>query len=83
MELIVLVTELTIRPQTAGFIARYGCEGYYRNNQKLQFSERSRELQREAARVLTEDTGVPPSSFGVPEEDPDSSAADNTKCFFP
>ena len=33
--------------------------------------------------VLTEDTEVPPSSFGIPEEDTDSPAADNTKCFFP
>ena len=30
---------------------------------------------------LYEDQLVPPSSFGIPEEDTDSSAADNTKCF--
>ena len=43
-ELIVLVTELTIRPHTARFIARYGCEGYYRNSQKLQFHQRGQKL---------------------------------------
>lgn len=43
-ELIILVTELTIRPSCAAFIARYGSEGYYRNNSRLQFSLRNAEL---------------------------------------
>lgn len=38
------MTELTIRPHTARFIARYGCEGYYRNSQKLQFHQRGQKL---------------------------------------
>ncbi len=58
-ELVILVTELTIRPQTSGFIARYGSEGYYRNNKKLQFSERSRELKEQADRYLAEQAALP------------------------
>ena len=43
-ELIILVTELTIRPSAAAFIARFGSEGYYRNNRRLQFSLRGADL---------------------------------------
>ncbi len=39
-ELLLLVTEMTVNPHTARFIARYGCEAYYRHNQELMFYER-------------------------------------------
>ncbi len=46
-ELLILTAELTIRPQTAKFIARYGCEAYDRINRKMQFHERGQKLLKE------------------------------------
>ena len=43
-ELIILVTELTLRPAAAKFISKYGCDGYFRNNKSLLFYERKAEI---------------------------------------
>ena len=43
-ELLILVTELTLRPTAARFIGRYGCDGYFRNNKNLLFYERKTEI---------------------------------------
>lgn len=43
-ELLIIVTELTVNWYTARFIARYGCEAYYRHNRELMFYERQTEI---------------------------------------
>ena len=43
-ELLILVTELTASPAAAGFIARYGCDAYFRHSRELMFHERRNEL---------------------------------------
>ena len=43
-ELLILVTELTIGYYSSRFIARYGCEGYYRYSEELKFYERKLEI---------------------------------------
>ena len=43
-ELLIVVTELTIRPYAARFIGKYGCDGYFRNNRNLLFYERKTEI---------------------------------------
>ena len=43
-ELLILVTELTVNSFTARFIARYGCDEYYRHNEELMFYERQTEI---------------------------------------
>ena len=43
-ELLLLVTELTIRDVCARFISRYGCPSYFAHAGKLQFHERRRDL---------------------------------------
>ena len=46
-ELLILVTELTLRPHAARFIGKYGCDAYFRNNKNLLFYERKTEIVRE------------------------------------
>lgn len=43
-ELLILVTEMTANWYTARFIARYGCESYYRHSEELMFYERQTEI---------------------------------------
>jgi nucleoside-triphosphatase THEP1 len=43
-ELLILVTELTINPHSARFIAAHGCDAYFRHNKDLLFHERNKEL---------------------------------------
>ena len=45
-ELLILVTELTLRSTAARFIARYGCDAYFRHNKNLLFYERKTEIGR-------------------------------------
>ena len=45
-ELLILVTELTLRPHAARFIGKYGCDAYFRNNKNLLFYERQTEIMR-------------------------------------
>ena len=40
----ILVTELTLRPHTARFIGKYGCDAYFRHNRELLFYERKAEI---------------------------------------
>ena len=50
-ELLILVTELTASPAAARFIARHGCEAYFRHSRDLMFHQRQNELRREIERV--------------------------------
>jgi len=43
-ELLIIVTELTANYYTARFIARYGCESYYKYNEELMFYKRRTEI---------------------------------------
>ena len=43
-ELLILVTELTLRSTAARFIGKYGCDGYFRNNKNLLFYERKTDI---------------------------------------
>lgn len=43
-EILVFVTELTANYYTAKFIARYGCDEYYKHNKELLFYERRQEI---------------------------------------
>ena len=43
-ELLILVTELTVNPNAARFIGRYGSVGYARHNKELLFHERQTEI---------------------------------------
>lgn len=46
-ELLVLVTELTVNNDSAGFIASFGCEAYQKQNERLMISERTDRLVQE------------------------------------
>ncbi len=46
-ELLLLVTEMTVHSHMARFIARYGCDAYYRHNRELMFYERQTEIIRQ------------------------------------
>lgn len=50
-EMLVLVTELTVNPYSASYLAQYGCEGYYKYNQRLMVFERNKELMEEINRL--------------------------------
>ena len=43
-EMLILVTELTISPHAAKFIARYGCPEYFAHNKELLFYERQQDI---------------------------------------
>ena len=43
-ELLILVTELTVRSYGARFISRYGCKEYFEHNKELLFYERQKEI---------------------------------------
>ena len=43
-ELLILVTELTASPAAARFIARHGCDAYFRHSRDLMFHERKKDL---------------------------------------
>lgn len=43
-ELLILVTELTVRSYGARFISRYGCKEYFAHNKELLFYERQKEI---------------------------------------
>ncbi len=53
-ELLILVTELTANPFSARFIARYGCDEYYRHNDELMFYQRSTQIIRELEKLEME-----------------------------
>ena len=43
-EMLILVTELTVRSYGARFISRYGCKEYFAHNKELLFYERQKEI---------------------------------------
>lgn len=46
-ELLILVTELTISPNTSGFISKYGCKEYFKYNKDLLIHDRQQEISKE------------------------------------
>ena len=50
-EMLILVTELTIHPHAAKFIARYGCPEYFAHNKELLFYERQQDIITELERL--------------------------------
>uniref|UniRef100_UPI00195DF3BF ATPase n=1 Tax=Oscillibacter sp. CU971 TaxID=2780102 RepID=UPI00195DF3BF len=48
-ELLILVTELTVRYYCAKFVSKFGCDAYFRHNQSLMFYQRKQELLTEIA----------------------------------
>ena len=50
-ELLILVTELTASPTAARFIARCGCDAYFRHSRELMFHERRNELRQAIERL--------------------------------
>lgn len=56
-EMLILVTELTVRNDSARFIAQFGCEAYHRHGQELMLSERSSGLWEEVASLNLEEMG--------------------------
>lgn len=53
-ELLILVTELTSNGFSARFIARYGCEEYYRHNEELMFYQRRTEIIKDLEKLQME-----------------------------
>ena len=43
-EILLVVTELTVRPYAALFIGKYGCDPYFRHHKNLLFYERKAEI---------------------------------------
>ncbi len=43
-EMVILVTELTVRYYSAKFISRFGCDSYFRHNKGMLFYEREKEI---------------------------------------
>ena len=54
-EMLILVTELTVRSDCARFIGQFGCEAYHRHSQELMLSERSSGLWEEVASLNLEE----------------------------
>ena len=52
-EMLILVTELTVRYYCAKFITKFGCDEYFKHNQNLMFYDRKKELLTEIT-TLTE-----------------------------
>ena len=52
-ELLILITELTIGYYSSRFIARYGCEGYYKHSESLKFYERKLEILKKGEALWT------------------------------
>ena len=47
--MLIIVTELTINPNTSSFINKYGCEEYFRHNKDLLVYDRQQEIAAELA----------------------------------
>ena len=54
-EMLILVTELTIHPHAAKFIARYGCPEYFAHNKELLLYERQQDIITELERLDLEE----------------------------
>ena len=55
-EMVILVTELTIGFYSSRFIARYGCDAYYRNNESLKLYERKLEILKKGEELWQQNT---------------------------
>ncbi|MBQ6388866.1 MAG: AAA family ATPase [Mogibacterium sp.] len=55
-EMVILVTELTIGFYSSRFIARYGCDAYYRNNDSLKLYERKLEILQKGEKLWQQST---------------------------
>ena len=55
-EMVILVTELTLGPYSSRFIARYGCDAYYKNNESLKLYERKLEILKKGEELWQQNT---------------------------
>ena len=55
-ELVILITELTIGTYSSRFIARYGSDAYYKNNDTLKLYERNLEIKRKGEALWQQNT---------------------------
>ena len=55
-EMVILVTELTLGSYSSRFIARYGCDAYYRNNDSLKLYERKLEILKKGEELWQQST---------------------------
>ena len=55
-EMVILVTELTIGFYSSRFIAKYGCDAYYRNNDSLKLYERKLEILKKGEELWQQST---------------------------
>ena len=55
-EMVILVTELTIGSYSSRFIARYGCDAYYKNNDSLKLYERKLEILKKGEELWQQST---------------------------
>ena len=50
-EVLILITEITSNTHTAKFIAKFGCQEYFKHNKELLFYDRQQELMRQIAEL--------------------------------
>ena len=55
-EMLILVTEITVNPHTARFIARHGCDAYMKYKEELMITERNASMKEEIAQLLDAET---------------------------
>ena len=55
-EMVILVTELTLGSYSSRFIARYGCDAYYKNNDSLKLYERKLEILKKGEELWQQST---------------------------
>ena len=55
-EMVILVTELTVSFYSSRFIAKYGCDAYYRNNDSLKLYERKLEILKKGEKLWQQST---------------------------
>lgn len=48
-EMLIIVTELTINPNSAAFISKYGCDEYFKHNNNLLIYDKQQEIAYELA----------------------------------
>lgn len=52
-EMLLLMTECTVQPDCAKFIAAYGCEDYQRHNEELMLTERGDDILKRIDALMT------------------------------
>ena len=55
-EMVILVTELTVGLYPSRFIARYGCDAYYKHNDSLKLYERKLDILKKGEELWQQNT---------------------------